>query len=118
MSVVSLGRFGTFALAVFLGLIPQAARAFPTADFENFAEGSLGGVHGLIAQGALPENSPVLDQAKESFVDGLSLAATVAAVVVALAALAVKRFLPSDRPRPEVAADAATVTEASAVVGD
>ncbi len=103
------GRYGSGMADAVAGL---------PAQIRGIAEGSLGGVHGLIAQGALPENSPVLDQAKESFVDGLSLAATVAAVVVALAALAVKRFLPSDRPRPEMAADAATVTEASAVVGD
>ncbi len=89
------------------------------ARIRGIAEGSLGGVHGLIAQGALPEDSPVLGQAKDAFVDGLSLAAIVAAVIVALAALAVKRFLPSDRPRPETAPDrAAAVTEASAVVGD
>ncbi len=103
------GRYGSGMADAVAGL---------PAQIRGIAEGSLGGVHGLIAQGALPENSPVLDQAKESFVDGLSLAATVAAGVVALAALAVKRFLPSDRPRPEMAADAATVTEASAVVGD
>ena len=40
--------------------------------------------------------------AKQAFVDGLTLAATVGAVIVVIAALLVKRFLPSDRANPEV----------------
>jgi EmrB/QacA subfamily drug resistance transporter len=73
-----------------LAQIPEQAR--------EVAEGSLGGMHGLISRGVLPADTPLLDVAKSAFVDGLTLAATVGAVVVALAAIAVKRFLPSDRP--------------------
>ncbi len=68
------------------------------AGAREIAEASLGGVHGLVAQGLLPADSPVMAVAKEAFVSGLSLAATVGAVVVVLAAFAVRRFLPSDRP--------------------
>jgi len=44
----------------------------------------------------------LLDVAKGAFVDGLTMAATVGAVVVALAAIAVKRFLPDDRLDPMI----------------
>jgi predicted MFS family arabinose efflux permease len=87
------------------------------AQIQSIAEGSLGGVHGLIAQGALPEDTPLLGQAKQSFVDGLSLAATVSAVAVALGALAVKRFLPADRHRPEMTGAERPAAPAS-VAGD
>jgi hypothetical protein len=77
-----------------LAQIPEQARAV--------AEGSLGGMHGLIARGVLPADTPLLDVAKDAFVDGLTVAATVGAVVVGLAAIAVKRFLPSDRLDPMI----------------
>jgi Na+/melibiose symporter-like transporter len=80
-----------------LSQIPEQAR--------EVAEGSLGGMHGLIARGVLPADTPLLDVAKGAFVDGLTLAATVAAVVVVLAAIAVKHFLPSDRVDPMVTGD-------------
>lgn len=103
----------------------DAVADLPT-QVRGVAEGSLGGVRGLIAQGALPADTPLLDRAKESFVDGLSLAALVAAAVVALAAVAVKRFLPSDRHNPYATAPSGQTgptgptepTEPAVVAGD
>ena len=80
-----------------LAQIPEQAR--------EVAEGSLGGMHGLIARGVLPADTPLLDVAKGAFVDGLTVAATVGAVVVALAAIAVKHFLPDDRLDPMITGD-------------
>ena len=82
------------------------------------AEGSLGGVHGLIAQGALPADTPLLDVAKDSFVSGLTLAASVGAVVVVAAAFAVRRYLPSDRRNPAVTGESRTGLEPATVAGD
>ena len=75
----------------------------------NGPEGGLGGVFGLVRDGEIPQNlvGPLISTAKQSFVDGLGLATTVSAVVVAIAAVLVYRFLPSDRNRPQVAADGA-----------
>jgi EmrB/QacA subfamily drug resistance transporter len=69
------------------------------------AEGGLGGVFGLVARGLIPDElvGPLVATAKESFVDGLALATTVAAVVVVIAAVLVYKFLPSDRNEVEVA---------------
>ncbi|MGD9700865.1 MAG: MFS transporter [Acidimicrobiia bacterium] len=77
-----------------LAQVPEQAR--------DIAEGSLGGMQGLISRGVLPADTPLLDVAKGAFVDGLTLAATVGSVVVVLAAIAVKRYLPSDRHNPMV----------------
>jgi len=75
-----------------------------SADVREQAEGGLGGVFGLIRQGEIPSDlvGPLVDTAKRSFVDGLGLAATVAAVIVAGASVVVYRYLPSDRNRPQV----------------
>ena len=88
------------------------------AQVRDVAEGSLGGVHGLIAQGVLPPDTPVLEAAKESFVSGLTLAATVGAVVVVLAAVAVRRYLPSDRHNPQITGEADAGLEPTAVASD
>jgi len=72
------------------------------ARAREVAEGSLGGVVGLVRQGVLPADTPILDSAKQSFVDGLGVAAITGAVVVGLAAVAVKRYLPSDRRSVEI----------------
>ena len=87
------------------GLPPQAREA---------AEASIGGVLGFVeqAKGTLPQEQ--LDQlvsiAKNAFVDGLTAAAIVGAVVVALAAVAVKRYLPNDHntAQPQPSSDVAT----------
>ena len=63
---------------------------------------------GLVAQGVRPGRAALLDVAKEAFVDGLTLAATVGAVIVVIAALIVKRFLPSDRNDPEITGEPET----------
>ena len=71
------------------------------------------GLSGAVALADHPEEFPglrlpagvgadVKAAAQQAFVDGLGTAALVGAVVVALAALAVYRFLPSDRDAPEV----------------
>ena len=87
------------------GLPPQA---------REVAEASIGGVLGFVeqAKGTVPQEQ--LDQlvsiAKNAFVDGLTAAAIVGAVVVALAAVAVKRYLPNDHntAQPRAASDVAT----------
>jgi EmrB/QacA subfamily drug resistance transporter len=84
----------------------------------EIAEGSLGGVHGLIAQGALPSDTPLLGVAKDSFVSGLTLAASVGAVVVVAAAFAVRRYLPADRHNPAVTGESQTGLEPASVAGD
>lgn len=64
------------------------------APVRAIVEGSLGGVHGLILRGDLPADTPLLGMAKSAFVDGLSTAAAVGAVIVALAAIIVYKLLP------------------------
>jgi hypothetical protein len=91
---------GSLVASQYTSGVSAAVAGFP-AEIREIAEGSLGGVGGLIAQGIVPAGD-LLDIAKEAFVDGLTLAATVGAVIVAIAALLVKRFLPSDRHNPEV----------------
>jgi len=59
-------------------------------------EGSLGGMRGLIERGFVTD-SGLLDIAKRAFVDGLNLAAVVAATTAFLVAVAVYRLLPSDK---------------------
>ena len=80
-----------------------------SADVRAKAEGSLGGVYGVIRDGEIPQNlvGPLVATAKNAFVDGLGLAATVSAVVVVAAAVAVYRFLPSDRITPAVTGEEA-----------
>ena len=64
------------------------------------AEASIGGVLGFVeqAKGTVPQEQldGLVSIAKNAFVDGLTAAAIVGAVVVALAAVAVKRYLPND----------------------
>ncbi|MBA3604750.1 MAG: MFS transporter [Acidimicrobiia bacterium] len=86
------------------------------APAREIAEGSLGGVQGLVARGVLPADTPLLGTAKQAFVDGLTMASIVGAVVVAAAALVVKRYLPADRDVANVAGEQAV--EGVAVAGD
>ena len=55
--------------------------------------------------------------AQQAFVDGLGLAALVGAAVVALASVAVFRYLPSDRTNPEVVGEDGPEEEEAALVG-
>ncbi len=84
------------------------------------AEASIGGVLGFVEQNPLKLPQAQLDQlvavAKSSFVDGLTVAAVVGAVVVFLAAVAVKHYLPSDRNKIEVTGQPEVAT--SPVAGD
>jgi EmrB/QacA subfamily drug resistance transporter len=89
------GQFAS-GVAPVVADLPSAAR--------DEAEGGLGGVFGLIARGLIPDEltERLRTTARESFVDGLGLATTVAAVVVVIAAVLVYKLLPSDRGSLEV----------------
>ncbi|CAN5655813.1 MFS transporter [soil metagenome] len=67
-------------------------------DVRKEATESLGGVFGVISRNLVPadEAGRLVDSAKQAFVDGLSLAAIVSAVVVGAAAIAVYKLLPRD----------------------
>ena len=91
---------GSLVASQYASGVSEAVAGLPE-EIQAVAEGSLGGVRGLVAQGVVPADG-LLDVAKEAFVDGLTLAATVGAVIVVAAALVVKRFLPSDRTDPEI----------------
>ena len=84
-----------------------------SAEAREKAEGGLGGVFGLVRDGEVPRNliDPLVSTAKQSFVDGLGLATTVSAVVVAIAALVVYKFLPSDRNSPQVTGEGAPAND-------
>ena len=84
-----------------------------SAEVQERAEGGLGGVFGLIRDGQIPEEriAPLIATAKQSFVDGLGLATIVSAVVVAIAAVLVYKFLPSDRNSPQVTGERSPVDE-------
>jgi EmrB/QacA subfamily drug resistance transporter len=82
------------------------ALADAAAPVREFAEGSLGGALAMIGEGALP--AEVADLARKAFVDGYTLAAAVGAVVTAIGAVLVLRYMPSDdgmsastRPAPD-----------------
>jgi EmrB/QacA subfamily drug resistance transporter len=87
-------------------------------DIRDIAKGSLGGVRGLISRGLLPADSPLVATAKRAFVDGFNTAALVASVVALCAAIAVKRFLPSDQLNTDVAGHRAAAPEPEPVAGD
>src|SRR3954454_10856850 len=91
------------------GVAPAVAGLPP--QLQEVAEGSLGGVRGLIDAAAIPaeQAANILGAAKGAFVDGLTLAATVGAVIVVVAAIMVKRLLPSDRTNPAVTGEPETV---------
>ena len=91
------------------GVAPAVAGLPP--QLQEVAEGSLGGVRGLIDAAAIPaeQAANILGAAKGAFVDGLTLAATVGAVIVVIAAIMVKRLLPSDRTNPAVTGEPDTV---------
>ena len=87
---------GSLVTSQYTSGIRGAVSALPP-EARAIAEGSLGGMRGLVARGVLPADTPLLDAAKRAFVSGLSSAATVGAVVALGAAIAVKHYLPSDR---------------------
>jgi MFS transporter, DHA2 family, multidrug resistance protein len=90
---------GSLLTGQFANSVATAVSDLP-AGIRDEAEGGLGGVIGLNRQGLVPES--VVETARHAFVDGLGLATTVSAVVVAIAAVLVYKFLPSDRNSMEV----------------
>lgn len=77
------------------GVAPAVANL--PAELQEVATSSLGALQAIVAQskGVIPDS--LVEVARGAFVDGLNLAALVGAIVVFGAALAVKRYLPSDR---------------------
>ncbi len=89
-----------------------------SAEVQERAEGGLGGVFGLIRDGQIPQEriAPLIATAKQSFVDGLGLATIVSAVVVAIAAVLVYKFLPSDRNSSQVTGENSPADESDLAV--
>lgn len=67
-------------------------------DVRKEATESLGGAFGVVSRNLVPTDAAgrLLGAARQAFVDGLSLAAIVSAVIVALAAIAVYKLMPRD----------------------
>src|SRR5262245_3300175 len=105
---------GSLVTSQYTSGISGVAAQFP-AQLQDTIEASIGGVHGLIDQGAIPAElaGGLLATAKQAFVDGFGLAATVGAVIVFATAIAVRRLLPSDRRNSAVAGEAEAVTAAA-----
>jgi MFS transporter, DHA2 family, integral membrane protein len=101
---------GSLVTSQYTSGVSGVAAQFPAQTRETI-EASIGGVHGLIDQGAIPANvaGDLLTTAKNAFVDGFGLAATTGAVVVFLTAIAVRRLLPSDRRNPAITGEAEPV---------
>jgi EmrB/QacA subfamily drug resistance transporter len=79
-----------------VAVLPEALR--------DIASGSIGGVLGLVEQDLVPADQVdgLVSAAKDGFVSGMSTAAAVGAVGVVIAAIIVRRFLPSARHEPGV----------------
>jgi Na+/melibiose symporter-like transporter len=90
---------GSLLTGQFANGVAAAVSQLP-ADVRSEAEGGLGGLIGLNAQGLVPDSA--VEAGRHAFVDGLGLATTVSAVVVIIAAVIVFRFLPADRDSLEV----------------
>ncbi len=105
---------GSLVTSQYTSGVSGVAAQFP-AQFQETIEASIGGVHGLIDQGAVPAElaSGLLTTAKNAFVDGFGLAATAGAVIVFITAIAVRRLLPSDRRNAAVTGEAEPVTAAA-----
>jgi EmrB/QacA subfamily drug resistance transporter len=93
---------GSLVTSHYTSGVGNSLAAFPD-DIREIGEGSLGGMRGLFARGALGDaGEQLLGVAKRAFVDGLTISAVVAACVALCAAVAVKRFLPADRNDPTI----------------
>jgi EmrB/QacA subfamily drug resistance transporter len=105
---------GSVVTSQYASGVSGAAAQFP-AQIQDTIKASIGGVHGLIDQGAVPAElaSGLLTTAKNAFVDGFSLAAATGAVIVFVTAIAVRRLMPSDRRNPAVTDEAEAVTAAA-----
>jgi MFS transporter, DHA2 family, integral membrane protein len=105
---------GSLVTSQYTSGVSGAAAQFP-AQLQDTIEASIGGVHGLIDQGAVPAElaGGLLTTAKNAFVDGFGLAATAGAVIVFVTAIAVRRLLPSDRRNTAVTGETEPVTAAA-----
>lgn len=101
LGVAVLGSMVTSQYAASMGEVDGSL----PARVREAVEGSVLAVRGLIDEGALPSDTPLLGQAKSAFVDGLNLAAIVGAVVIVIAAFTVYKLLPSDRRTEAVVGD-------------
>jgi EmrB/QacA subfamily drug resistance transporter len=97
---------GSLLTGQFANGVAAAVSQLP-ANVRAEAEGGLGGLIGLNAQGLVPDSA--VEAGRHAFVDGLGLATTVSAVVVIIAAVVVFRFLPSDRDSLEVSGEGVEV---------
>jgi hypothetical protein len=93
---------GSLLTSEYASGVATAAAGLPSA-VQDEVEGGLGGAIGLNVAGLVPDS--VVTAAKGAFVDGLGLATAVSAVVVAIAAVLVYKFLPSDRHSLEVSGE-------------
>jgi EmrB/QacA subfamily drug resistance transporter len=105
---------GSLVTSQYTSGVSGAAAQFP-AQLQDTIKASIGGVHGLIDQGAVPAElaGGLLTTAKNAFVDGFGLAATAGAVIVFVTAIAVRRLLPSDRRNTAVTGETEPVTAAA-----
>lgn len=94
---------GSLVTSQYGSSIASALEGAP-AEAAAIAKGSLGGALSEVAKGELPLS--VIDAAKHAFVDGFSVAAFVAAGVVAASAIAVWKLLPSDKNAAAVTGEA------------
>ncbi|MET0143792.1 MAG: MFS transporter [Ilumatobacteraceae bacterium] len=102
---------GSLLASQYTSGVAAAAAQLP-AEAREAAEGSIGGALG-VASSLGEQGAQLVEAAREAFTDGLTLAATVGAIITLAAAIAVKRFLPSDRANPAVTGegqDAVAVT--------
>jgi EmrB/QacA subfamily drug resistance transporter len=101
---------GSLLTSQYASGVAGAVADLPAAAREE-AEGGLGGVIGLNLARLVPDE--VVTTAKQAFVDGFGLATTVATVVVAIAAVLVYKFLPSDRNSLEVSGEGVEIEPAA-----
>ncbi len=123
---------GALGVAVLGSLVTSRYASSLASAFGDVAapvrEIALSGLSGAVALADHPEEFPGLRlapgaadgikaAAQQAFVDGLGAASLVGAVVVGLAALAVFRYLPSDRATPEVVGEERADDPSLAAVG-
>ena len=92
---------GSLVTSQYTSGLADTAAALPE-EARELAQGSIGGVLGLISRGILPADvgEQLLGTARSAFVDGLNLAGIIAAAVVLAAAVTVRSLLPSRRRGP------------------
>ncbi len=101
---------GSLVTSQYTSGLADTAAALPE-EARELAQGSIGGVLGLISRGILPADvgEQLLGTARSAFVDGLHLAGIIASAVVLAAAVTVRSLLPSRRRGPMATPEAAPV---------